>query len=163
MSKDMIKEQRTAIRTMTMGDWGLVKLGSMVFGILLAYLHPPLRYWVDWYIWVVLAFLIVVPVYYKWSHIKLSRNDIKKISGRGVGAKEWLQIKKSNSLWDWGLVKTCCMLLGIAFVSYYPQLIYQVPWYYVFGVFVVLMGLAMYLIYIYKMPKKTKKGNINWK
>lgn len=159
----MIKEQKKAIATMAMGDWGLVKLGCIVFGILLAYFYPPMRFWLDWYWWVILAFLLVVPVYMKWSKVTLSKSDIAKLRGDGLGQREWMQIKKSNSLWDWGLVKTCCMLLGIAIVSYRPQLIYEIEWYYIAAIFLILIGAATYLIYIYKAPKQNKKGRVSWR
>jgi len=159
----VMDESKRAVRRISMWDWGLVKISCMIFGILIAYLYPPIRYWLDWYWWIVLAFLICVPVFMHYSKPKLSRKEAAQINNGGVLGYEWRRAQKNLWIWDWGLVKWASMLFGLAIVSYYPKLIDTIEWYWFVIAFVACMVLPYYAIYFDKPAKAKKPGSIRWK
>ena len=55
---------RDTCRKMKWWDWSLIKMASMLFGIMLAALCPEILGWFDWYWWIaIFALIIAVPTY----------------------------------------------------------------------------------------------------
>ena len=139
MSNGFNKEVKSAVKKMFWYDWALVKIACFLFGIMLVVIYPQMITWMPWYVWILLAIVFVIPLYYKQF---MSSNKPKCKPGDLECRTKWA--KNELQFWDWGLIKWASVVLGIAIAVVYTPIVTWMAWYYWAIIFAILIALPLY-------------------
>lgn len=143
-----IKFMGEKIQNISIIDWALVKLVSVLFGIGLIALYPDAISWMDWYWWLLIALLLALPL----VHVAYSPKG--KIKEPGIIGR-FRYAKKHANILLWPCTKIANIFLGIAVVVLYPAMITWFDWYWWFVAVLILSIPPAYFVLYY--PKATEK------